>query len=82
MHHGRAHRHRRPHHPHGPRSLQQRPSKVARVGLLSAGSPRSARQWVALDQRLRELGYVEGHTLETAFRNPEGRVSYFASRSS
>jgi putative ABC transport system substrate-binding protein len=29
---------------------------------------------VALDQRLRELGYVEGHTLETAFCNPEGRV--------
>ena len=56
----------------------QPPSKVARVGLLSAGSPRSARQWVALDQRLRELGYVEGHTLETAFRNPEGRVERFS----
>jgi putative ABC transport system substrate-binding protein len=56
----------------------QPPGKVARVGLLSAGSPRSARQWVALDQRLRELGYVEGHTLETAFRNPEGRVERFS----
>ena len=56
----------------------QPPAKVARVGLLSAAAPRSTPHWVALDQRLRELGYVEGHTLETAFCNPEGRVERFA----
>jgi putative ABC transport system substrate-binding protein len=55
----------------------QLPSKVARVGLLSAVSPRSARQWVAFDQRLHELGSVEGHTLETTFCNAEGREERF-----
>ena len=55
----------------------QPPSKVARVGLLSAAAPRSTPHWVALDQQLRELGYVEGHTLETAFCNPEGQVERF-----
>jgi putative tryptophan/tyrosine transport system substrate-binding protein len=60
-----------------PAGVAQPPSKVARVGLLSAAAPRSTPHWVALDQRLRELGYVEGHTLETAFCNPEGRVERF-----
>ena len=52
--------------------------KAWRVGLLAAGNPRSAPQWIAFDARLRELGYVEGRSIVTAFRNGEGRVDRFA----
>lgn len=52
--------------------------KSWRVGLLAAGNPRSAPQWVAFDARLRELGYVEGRKIVTEFRNGEGRVDRFA----
>jgi putative tryptophan/tyrosine transport system substrate-binding protein len=55
----------------------QQPAQVHRIGLLSAGNPRSAVYWVAFEQRLRELGYVEGHQLEVAFCNAEGIVEKF-----
>jgi ABC-type uncharacterized transport system substrate-binding protein len=41
--------------------------KMLRVGAVSPVSPRSAPQWVAFDQRMRELGYVEGQNLTVEF---------------
>ena len=37
--------------------------KVYRIGVLSTGNPRSATIYQALEQRLRELGYIEGQNL-------------------
>ena len=45
--------------------------KAARIGVLGAGvNPRSASFYVDFDQRLRELGYVEGQNLDVDFRTP------------
>jgi putative ABC transport system substrate-binding protein len=55
--------------------------RVVRIGILSAGNPCSAPQWLAFAQRLHELGYIEGQNLEIAFRNAEGiaeRLATFA----
>jgi ABC-type uncharacterized transport system substrate-binding protein len=52
----------------------QQATKVFRVGLLSTVNPRSAPQFVAFAQRLRELGYVEGHNFAFEFRNAEGQA--------
>ncbi len=46
--------------------------KMVRIGVLSTVNPRSAPHVVALDQRLRELGYVEGQNLALEFRNAQG----------
>jgi ABC-type uncharacterized transport system substrate-binding protein len=54
----------------------QSPTKVARVGMLG-GAPRSSVQWVAFEQRLRELGYVEGQNLVLEFRTAEGKAERF-----
>ena len=62
-----------------PRAVEaQQAGKVYRIGVLSGGNPRSAPQWLAFDQRLHEPGYMEGHNLESAFRNAEGRAERFA----
>jgi putative ABC transport system substrate-binding protein len=55
----------------------QRAGKGTRIGLLTAGTPRSAVYWVAFEQRLRDLGHVEGHHLEIAFCNSEGIAEKF-----
>jgi putative ABC transport system substrate-binding protein len=49
-------------------------TKVARVGILSTGNPHSAAIYQAFEQRLRELGYVEGQNLSIEFRNAEGKT--------
>ena len=51
--------------------------KVARVGMLSAGLPRSASFFQAFEHRLRELGYVEGQNLSIAFRTGEGKAERY-----
>lgn len=48
--------------------------KIVRIGVLSTVNPRSAPFLVTLEQRLRELGYVEGQNLAIEFRNAEGRL--------
>jgi len=48
--------------------------KVYRVGILSTGNPRSASIFQVFEQRLRELGYVEGQNLAIEFRYAEGKV--------
>src|SRR2546426_10896431 len=52
----------------------QTAGKVYRVGILSTASPRSASIYQAFEQRLRELGYVEGQNLAIEFRYAEGKV--------
>jgi putative tryptophan/tyrosine transport system substrate-binding protein len=51
--------------------------KVARVGMLSAGQPRSASFLQAFEHRLRDLGYVEGQNLIIEFRTGEGQAERY-----
>jgi putative ABC transport system substrate-binding protein len=57
-------------------ALSQTPLTLLRVGNVAA-NPRTAPQYVALDQRLRELGYVEGQNLAVEFIDLNGRVERF-----
>ena len=56
-----------------PRAAGQQ-EKIHRVGVFAAASPRSAPQYAAFEQRLRELGFVEGRNLAVEFRTAEGRA--------
>jgi putative ABC transport system substrate-binding protein len=48
-----------------------------RLGLVSAGAPRTSPHWIKFDRRLRELGHVEGQTILTEFRNAEAQAERF-----
>ena len=48
--------------------------EVVRVGFLASGSPRSAPVTVMFEQRLRELGFIEGRSLIFEFRTADGKV--------
>ena len=52
----------------------QRSSKIARIGYLSTANPRSAPNFAAFEQRLRELGYVDGQNIVIEYRDAEGEV--------
>jgi len=52
----------------------QQAGKVYRIGILSTANPRSAPLFQAFEQRLRELGYVEGRNIAIEFRNAEGKI--------
>ena len=45
-----------------------------RIGYLSSVNPRSAAFFQAFEQRLRELGYIEGQNLAIEYRNAEGQL--------
>jgi hypothetical protein len=47
---------------------------LARVGFLASGSPRSVPLIADFEERLRELGYIEGRNLTIEFRSAEGFV--------
>src|SRR5262245_4910193 len=49
-------------------------TKASRLGIFSTGNPRSADIFQAFEQKLRELGYVDGQNLSIEFRNAEGRT--------
>ena len=50
---------------------EAQPARQSRVGILSVGAnPRSASFYAAFEQRLRELGHIEGQTLIIDFRAP------------
>src|SRR5215470_15240473 len=52
----------------------QQPAKLPIVGFLDATTPAISSFWVAaLTQRLRELGWLEGHTVAIEYRWAEGR---------
>jgi putative ABC transport system substrate-binding protein len=48
--------------------------KVSRIGILTTANPRSASFIQAFEQRLRDLGYIEGQNMVIDFRNAEGQV--------
>src|SRR5262245_66502251 len=52
----------------------QRSSRIARIGYLSTANPRSAPNFAAFEQRLRELGYVDGQNIVIEYRDAEGEV--------
>ena len=52
----------------------QQPAKLPTIGFLGAGTPLTWKPWVAaFEQRLRELGWVNGHTIAVVYRWAEGQ---------
>jgi putative ABC transport system substrate-binding protein len=47
-------------------------TKMSRVGIVSGSVPRSAPHWVGFEERLRDLGFVEGQNLAVDFLPLEG----------
>src|SRR5262245_6528894 len=52
----------------------QKSDKIARIGYLSAANPRSAPNFAAFEQRLRELGYIDGQNIVIEYRDAEGEM--------
>lgn len=48
--------------------------KIARIGMLSTANPRSAPFVQAFEQKLRELGYIDGQNVKIEYRNAGGEV--------
>ena len=52
----------------------QQPAKLPTIRFLGAGTPLTWKPWVAaFEQRLRELGWVNGHTIAVVYRWAEGQ---------
>ena len=60
-----------------PTALAQTPARMLRVGLVSGATERTAPQYVAIDGRLRELGYIEGQNLALEFVNIHGQFERY-----
>src|SRR5262245_53798512 len=57
-----------------PLAARAQPAKLPTIGFFSAGSAGPLSSWVgALVKRLRELGWIEGHTVAIEYRWAEGR---------
>jgi putative ABC transport system substrate-binding protein len=52
----------------------EQPGKVWRIGILATANPRSAPFYQAFEQRLSELGYVQGQNIAFEYRDAEGRL--------
>jgi len=52
----------------------QRPGKIARLGYLATANPRSVAFFRAFEERLRDLGYIEGQNILVEYRDAEGNV--------
>src|SRR5262245_63509026 len=52
-------------------------SALLRVGIVSGATPRNATPFVQLDQRLRELGYVEGQNFALEFISLNGELERY-----
>jgi putative ABC transport system substrate-binding protein len=52
----------------------QKSGKIARIGMLTTANPRSAPFVQAFEQRLHDLGYIEGQNIAIEYRNAEGEV--------
>ena len=57
-----------------PLASEAQEARVARIGLVSTGSPRGTPAILGFEQRLRELGHIEGQNILIEFRNAEGHV--------
>jgi ABC-type uncharacterized transport system substrate-binding protein len=55
-------------------SRAQKSGKIQRVAILSTANPRSASFYQAFEQRLRDLGYIEGQNIAFEYRNAAGDV--------
>jgi putative tryptophan/tyrosine transport system substrate-binding protein len=55
-------------------AAQAQPARVPHIGILSSGNPRSASIFQAFDQKLLELGYVDGQNVIIEFRDAEGQA--------
>jgi putative ABC transport system substrate-binding protein len=55
----------------------QTPPKMLHVGIVSAVSPRTAPIYAAIEQRLRELGYVDGQNLAIDFVELKGQIDRY-----
>jgi len=55
----------------------QQPAKTFRIGITTI-QPRTAPIYAVFDQRLRELGYIEGQNLIVDFLNPEDQTGGIA----
>jgi len=54
----------------------QQPAKQPTIGFLGSSTPSAMSQWIAaFVQRLRDLGWIEGHTVAIEYRWAEGRSS-------
>jgi putative ABC transport system substrate-binding protein len=60
-----------------PLAARAQQPKMLRIGVVSAINPRTAWIWVAFDQRMRELGYIEGQNLAVEFMNLDGQVERY-----
>jgi putative ABC transport system substrate-binding protein len=52
----------------------QKSGKMQRVAILSTANPRSVSFYQAFEQRLRDLGYIEGQNIAFEYRNAGGEV--------
>jgi putative ABC transport system substrate-binding protein len=52
----------------------QQPAKVPRVGILSPAPSETAARLTAFRQRIHDLGYIEGKTIELDFRLSKGNI--------
>jgi putative ABC transport system substrate-binding protein len=57
-----------------PLATEAQQAKVSRIGILATANPRSAPFYQAFEQRLRELGYVEGQNIAFEYRDAEGKL--------
>jgi putative ABC transport system substrate-binding protein len=57
-----------------PIATEAQQARVTRIGIVSTGSPRATPALQAFEQRLRELGHVEGQDILIEFRGAEGKV--------
>jgi len=57
-----------------PLAAEAQEARVARIGMVSTGSPRGTPAILGFEQRLRELGHIEGQNILIEFRNAEGHV--------
>ena len=52
----------------------EKTGKIARIGYLSTANPRTVPFFQAFEQRLRDLGYIEGQNIIIEYRNAEGEA--------
>ena len=57
-----------------PLAAEARQAQVYRIGILATANPRVAPFYQAFEQRLRELGYVEGQNIAFEYRDAEGKL--------
>jgi ABC-type uncharacterized transport system substrate-binding protein len=60
-----------------PLAARAQQPRMLRIGTVSSINPRTEFFWVAFDQRMRELGYIEGQNLTVDFINLNGQIDRY-----